>query len=254
MASKYRNLIASQVRQITAAKCGGPAGGSNRKLIQPMSVDCDLNRNPHFGIRLPVDSLGIAPGDTQLVHDIVESFETSPDLPFVALTDRRPDPRPARDRKFRGKERNLANPRRCSTYADFKSSAKDLIFGLSCDRLARQVIKSALVRSEGPGGNYEWRRDGLFPDEPERLKVVVELSSPNVAKPFHLGHLRSTIQGNFVANLHQAVGHEVVRLNYLGDWGTQFGYLAYGLEQHPELSGRQNFNRRTFNTKFRVGQ
>lgn len=63
-------------------------------------------------------------------------------------------------------------------------------------------------------------------------KVVVEFSSPNIAKPFHAGHLRSTIIGGFISNLHQAVGYEVVRINYLGDWGKQFGVLGVGFERY----------------------
>lgn len=61
--------------------------------------------------------------------------------------------------------------------------------------------------------------------------VVVEFSSPNVAKPFHLGHLRSTIIGNFIANLYDYFHNDVVKLNYLGDWGTQFGFIKVGLEE-----------------------
>jgi arginyl-tRNA synthetase len=61
-------------------------------------------------------------------------------------------------------------------------------------------------------------------------KVIVEFGSPNIAKEFHAGHLRSTIIGSFLANLHEACGWEVIRMNYLGDWGTQFGLLAVGYE------------------------
>jgi arginyl-tRNA synthetase len=56
--------------------------------------------------------------------------------------------------------------------------------------------------------------------------VVVEYSSPNIAKPFHAGHLRSTVIGHCLGRLHERLGYRVVRINYLGDWGTQYGMLA----------------------------
>jgi len=62
-------------------------------------------------------------------------------------------------------------------------------------------------------------------------RVLIEFSSPNIAKPFHAGHLRSTILGSYLARLHEARGHAVHRVNYLGDWGKQFGLLGVGLER-----------------------
>jgi arginyl-tRNA synthetase len=56
-------------------------------------------------------------------------------------------------------------------------------------------------------------------------KVIVEYSAPNIAKPMSVGHLRSTIIGDGLARIHNALGYEVVRWNYIGDWGTQFGKL-----------------------------
>lgn len=57
----------------------------------------------------------------------------------------------------------------------------------------------------------------------EGKTVVVDFSSPNIAKPFSLPHLRSTMIGNALVNLHKALGYETVSINHLGDWGTQFG-------------------------------
>ncbi len=56
-------------------------------------------------------------------------------------------------------------------------------------------------------------------------KIIVEYSSPNIAKELHVGHLRSTIIGDALARLFEFLGHDVLRLNHIGDWGTQFGML-----------------------------
>ncbi len=70
----------------------------------------------------------------------------------------------------------------------------------------------------------------------KRKKIIVEFSSPNIAKELHVGHIRSTIIGDCLARLFEFLGQDVLRLNHLGDWGTQFGMLiTYMLDSCPAV-------------------
>jgi arginyl-tRNA synthetase len=63
-------------------------------------------------------------------------------------------------------------------------------------------------------------------------RVIVDFSSPNIAKEMHVGHLRSTIIGDSISRILEFLGHDVVRLNHVGDWGTQFGMLINYLKEN----------------------
>ena len=77
------------------------------------------------------------------------------------------------------------------------------------------------------------QNDQLFFAKSSQPKtVVVDFSSPNVAKPMHVGHIRSTILGDALARLLRLLGHRVITDNHTGDWGTQFGKLILGWKQH----------------------
>ncbi|NBU76604.1 MAG: arginine--tRNA ligase, partial [Planctomycetes bacterium] len=117
-------------------------------------------------------------------------------------------------------------------------------------RAVAESLAGALAESEaflppeiaGPGFlNFRFRDDWLasrlseMARDPRLLvassisprRLVIDFSSPNVAKPMHVGHLRSTILGDALARLFRFLGHEVITDNHLGDWGTQFGMLLY---------------------------
>jgi len=80
-------------------------------------------------------------------------------------------------------------------------------------------------------------------------KLVIDYSSPNIAKDMHVGHLRSTIIGDTIANLFEYLGYKVLRLNHVGDWGTQFGMLIAHLQDSfpdyanntPDIADLQEF-------------
>ncbi|MBS3152515.1 arginine--tRNA ligase [Candidatus Woesearchaeota archaeon] len=93
-----------------------------------------------------------------------------------------------------------------------------LNFFIKKEYLAEQVIKKILKEKEKYGSQNLGRNK----------TITIDMSSPNVAKPFGIGHLRSTIIGNSIAKICEKLGYKIIKINYLGDWGTQFGKLITG--------------------------
>ena len=81
------------------------------------------------------------------------------------------------------------------------------------------LSKKHLIKQLGKQDNLEFS----LPDKDKTM--IIEYSQPNIAKEMHIGHLRSTILGDALANIYEKLGYKVIRWNYLGDWGTQFGFL-----------------------------
>ncbi|KAJ5316558.1 hypothetical protein N7508_001066, partial [Penicillium antarcticum] len=96
--------------------------------------------------------------------------------------------------------------------------------------LAKTVLGRVLSEKAAYGTNgNQGQKDPSDPSKGQK-KIIIEFSSPNIAKPFHAGHLRSTIIGGFLANLYTVMGWDVIKMNYLGDWGKQYGLLANGFK------------------------
>lgn len=91
--------------------------------------------------------------------------------------------------------------------------------------LSKEFLTAEMQRVNDQGDKYGTNQIG------EGKKVIVEYSSPNIAKPFTVGHLRSTVIGDAIANLLMANGWQVKRDNHLGDWGTQFGKQIVALKE-----------------------
>ncbi|MCD7856088.1 MAG: arginine--tRNA ligase [Clostridiales bacterium] len=90
--------------------------------------------------------------------------------------------------------------------------------------------------------------DYIRSEEGRGKTAVVDYSSPNIAKPFHIGHLRSTVIGNSICRIYDTLGWKTVGINHLGDWGTQFGklisaYTRWGKKEDVEEKGISELNR-----------
>lgn len=88
-------------------------------------------------------------------------------------------------------------------------------FFLDKSQISDQVIKSIIQA----GADYGQQEEG------QGANVTIDLSSPNIAKPFSVGHLRSTVIGDALSNIFRKMGYNTIKINHLGDWGKQFGLL-----------------------------
>ncbi len=153
------------------------------------------------------------------------------------LGDIEPQVTPATDARFGDYQTNVAmilakqqraNPRQLAQQIIEKIDVSDI-----CD--APEIAGAGFINFRVTPAFLSARFSPLLADEklgvpaPEKpRKIVVDFSSPNVAKPMHVGHIRSTILGDSLARIAAFLGHEVVRDNHIGDWGTQFGMLLTG--------------------------
>ncbi len=100
-------------------------------------------------------------------------------------------------------------------FQEIKNVGPYINFFVNIEKLA-EVVLNSVVEEKGKFGSTNIGQG---------RKVLVEFSSPNIAKPFHIGHIRSTVIGNSLYKIFQFQGFDTEALNHLGDYGTQFGML-----------------------------
>ena len=126
----------------------------------------------------------------------------------------------------------LAEQVKCDCAARIEAVNGYLNFYLSDNVVCDTVVGEILAKGEKYGA----------PTIGEGKEVVLDYSSPNVAKPFHIGHLGTTVIGHSLKKLHEFAGYHCTGINYLGDWGTQFGkliaaYKKWGSREMVEEGG-----------------
>lgn len=99
-----------------------------------------------------------------------------------------------------------------------------LNFYLDSNNIVNDVLSKIVSQKEEYGSTKEG----------EGINIIVEYSSPNIAKPFHLGHFRNTVLGKALYDLYETLGYNVTGINHLGDWGRQFGILIEGYKRFKD--------------------
>ena len=172
-----------------------------------------------------------------LLRDIKKKFA----VPLRDLTDNVPAMlemiRPSQDDKFGDYQVNCAMPLQKIVGKPPREIAQQIVDNVALDGLCSNI------EIAGPGFINLTISDDLLKrmltiavaddrlgveKTPEPKKYVIDYSSPNVAKPMHVGHIRSTVIGDALTKILRFAGHVVISDNHLGDWGTQFGMIIYG--------------------------
>lgn len=110
------------------------------------------------------------------------------------------------------------------TFGEGKKAVIYLVFQCDRQKFFSKVLSEVFEKKEKYGSSQQYSGQ----------TYLFEFSSPNIAKPFHAGHLRSTVIGNCLKNMFAFLGANAVSINYLGDWGTQYGILAVGFKKYGD--------------------
>ena len=125
---------------------------------------------------------------------------------------------------------NLEN----SIFSDVKNMGPYINFYISSNEFLKNVVSEVLKKKE------KYASDDKNLDK----TIVIDYSSTNIAKPFHIGHIRSTLIGNAIKNIYKYLGYNTIGVNHLGDYGTQFGKIiaAYKLWGNKEEINKDPIN------------
>lgn len=133
----------------------------------------------------------------------------------------------------------------CFRLAKERKTAPNVLAQMTFEEIQKETLHGLRASVAGPYLNFTLVPDAISEllagathdekaskDRTNAQTWVIEYSSPNVAKPFQIYHLRTTIVGAALSRIAKHLGHNVVRINHLGDWGTQYGKLAVGLDRY----------------------
>ncbi len=105
-------------------------------------------------------------------------------------------------------------------------------FFLDKSAISAQVLQAVITEKEHYADQHIGKQEN----------VVIDMSSPNIAKPFSIGHLRSTVIGDSLSHIFQKIGYQTVKVNHLGDWGKQFGMLIVAYKNGASSSSLSHQN------------
>ncbi len=145
---------------------------------------------------------------------------------------------PSQDARFGDYQANLAMPLAKAIGKNPRELASEIVAALDVDDFCETVeiagpgfinlrIDDTWLAKQLVGRLVDVERLGVETTKHAK-KIVIDYSSPNVAKPMHVGHIRSTVIGDALARVLRFLGHTVITDNHIGDWGTQFGMIIYG--------------------------
>jgi arginyl-tRNA synthetase len=174
----------------------------------------------------------------QPISELLKDVDDAPSIESVLSMIR-----PAQDPKFGDYQANCAMPLQKRLGKPPREIAAEIVAALDVDELCEtpevagpgfinlRIKDEVLVQALESAA----KSDRLGVAKVDALKtIVVDFSSPNVAKPMHVGHIRSTVIGDSICRTLRFLGHHVISDNHLGDWGTQFGMVIYGYKHFAD--------------------